>query len=287
MKLLPHLFVPGLLVLLGGCDAPPGSTQRAPESGKEEPRPAGRSSFVASGRTQCVPARKGTIAPAAQHPVIEVLVAPGDRVKKDQVLVKMDDDEPRADVRNKKAVLERARVAAEEARHYLAAAEKAHAKGAMPEINYLAARAAASKTEHDEQAAKAALEGAEAELEHYTVTAPVDGVVSWLDVHVGMVSRPGTTVWGEILDLSEIDARCELAPDQADRVAVGQAAEVRANGKMEAAAAGKVVFVGLAADRASGLVPVVVRVPNPKGALRCEVPVQVRFTEALAGGDAR
>ena len=27
---------------------------------------------------------------------------------------------------------------------------------------------------------------------------------------VGVVSRPDTTVWGEVLDLSEIDVRCEV-----------------------------------------------------------------------------
>ena len=53
--------------------------------------------------------------------------------------------------------------------------------------------------------AQANLEASRAELEHYTVTAPIDGVVSWLDVHPGTVSRPGTTVWGEILDLSELE----------------------------------------------------------------------------------
>jgi hypothetical protein len=97
-----------------------------------------------------------------------------------------------------------------------------------------------------------------------------------------MVSRPGTSLWGEILDLSEIDARCDVTPDQADRLAVGQAAEVRGKGKKNAVA-GKVVFIGIAADRTTGLVPVLVRIPNTgKGALRCEVPVQVRFTEALS-----
>jgi hypothetical protein len=44
-----------------------------------------------------------------------------------------------------------------------------------------------------------------------------------------------------------------------------------------------VVFVGIAADRTTGLVPVSVRLSNAKGALRCGVPVQVRFAEALAG----
>jgi hypothetical protein len=44
--------------------------------------------------------------------------------------------------------------------------------------------------------------------------------------------------------------------------------------------------VGISADRRTGLVPVTVRLPNARGALRCEVPVQVRFTEALADNAA-
>ena len=63
------------------------------------------------------------------------------------------------------------------------------------------------------QAAKAAIDGNKAELEHFTVLAPIDGAINWLDVYLGTVSRPGTTLWGELLDLSEMDARCDLSPE--------------------------------------------------------------------------
>src|SRR5260370_22046995 len=128
----------------------------------------------------------------------------------------------------------------------------------------------------EERVAKAALESAQAELEHFVVTAPIAGVVSWLDVHPGMVSRPGTTVWGEILDLRAIDVHCQLTLEQADRVSVGQAVEVLPDGK-QGAAAGQVVFVGMTADKTTGLVPVVLWLPNPKGHRRCHVPVRVRL----------
>jgi RND family efflux transporter MFP subunit len=287
MKLLPSLSVAGLLILLSGCEQPSPAPQPIPRSDKEEPRFANRPAMEVQGRTQCTPGRKGVIAPVPLHPVIEVRVAPGDRVKKNQVLVRLDDDEPRADVRARKASLETAQITLKEARRHLAAAEKAYSTGAMPEASYHTARTGALKVEQEERVAKAALEAAEAELEHYTITAPIDGVVAWLDVHLGTVSRPGTTVWGEILDLSEIDVRCELPPEQLDRVAVGQAAEVRANAKKVASTVGKVVFVGISADQASGLVPVIVRVPNSKATLRCGIAVQVRFTEAPAIGAAR
>ncbi len=66
---------------------------------------------------------------------------------------------------------------------------------------------------------------------------------------------------------------------------MGQSADVMKNGKKKAGEVGKVVFIGISADKASGLVPVVVRLDNAIECLRCEVPVRVRFQDAtLYGG---
>jgi multidrug efflux pump subunit AcrA (membrane-fusion protein) len=172
-----------------------------------------------------------------------------------------------------------------EARRWLGVAEKLAARGLLPEPQFHAARVALSKAQQDERVAKAALESSQAELEHYTVTAPLDGVIAWLDVVPGMVSRPGTTVWGEILDLSEIDVQCQVTAALADRVKVGQDVWVRQEGPADGCRAGSVVFVGLAADARSGLVPVRVRVQGAAGRLRCNVEVRVRFgTAGTAAG---
>src|SRR5262249_49239076 len=112
-------------------------------------------------------------------------------------------------------------------------------------------------------AAKAALEASQAELEHYTVVAPLDGGGGWLEVTAGTVSRPGTSVWGEVLDLSEVDVLCELTLDQAERVYVGQPAVVTRDGWPDTGRAGRVSFVGVAADPHSERLPVRVRVANP------------------------
>lgn len=256
--------------------SPPYLTER----GSEEAAASAASDILAievPGRTQCILSRKCTIAPVPLHPVVEVLVEPGSRVKKGQVLVKLDDDEAQADVRNKQALLENAKLTLQEARRHLKAVEPTFQQGALPEHRYYEIRVAALKAEKDEQAAQAALDAAKAELEHFEVTAQIEGVVSWLEVHLGMVSRPGTTTWGEILDLREIDVGCELTLDQVDQVAVGQAVEVRKNGKKGVFGIGHVVFVGIKVDKA-GLVTVCVRLPNPGASLRCGEPVQVRFT---------
>jgi multidrug efflux pump subunit AcrA (membrane-fusion protein) len=88
--------------------------------------------FEVPGRTEFVPGRKGMIAPAVLHPVVAIQIAPGDRVKKGQTLVKLDDDEARAEVRAKRAAVENARIALTESRRYFAAAEKAYQSGAFP-----------------------------------------------------------------------------------------------------------------------------------------------------------
>ncbi len=113
-------------------------------------------------------------------------------------------------------------------------------------------------------AAEAELSLAQSELKLYTVTAAIDGEIAWLDVSPGTVTWPGTLIWGEIVDLSELDVRCELWPGQADQVVVGQPADVWLDGNANTIATGKVAFIGKVADRSSGMVPVVVRVPNPK-----------------------
>ena len=57
------------------------------------------------GKTQPAPGHIAIIAPAVLHPVDEVKVTVGTRVKKDQDLIKIDSDEPEADVRAKKSIV--------------------------------------------------------------------------------------------------------------------------------------------------------------------------------------
>lgn len=249
----------------------PGSADKSPTNNQD-------SQFLL-GQTQCVLQRKGIIAPTVLHPVTEVLVSLGDKVKKDQPLVKIDDDEPQADVRGKKANLENAGIVLRESKRYLASLEKLHSQGAIPEQRLHELRAAALKAEMDERAAKAAVDSALAELEHYTVTAPIDGIINKLHVHPGEVSRPGTTVWGEILDLREIDVRFQITVNQADQLKVGDNAEVLAADLTTSYGTGRVVFIGLEANRDNGKLPALVRLANADGKLRCEVPVRVRLVE--------
>jgi cobalt-zinc-cadmium efflux system membrane fusion protein len=211
------------------------------------------------------------------RPVVEVLVGPGDRVTKGQVLIKLFDLEPQSKVRAREQELRSIEAKAQASRRNLDLAERSQQTGALPQTTYNEMRGTALSNEAQVLAAEAELSLAQSELKLYTVTAPIDGEVAWLDVSPGTVTWPGSLIWGEIVDLRELDIRCELSPAQAEQVAVGQSAQVRLEGNAEAVGTGKVVFLGKVADRNSGLVPVVVRVANPQGRLRAEVAVKVLF----------
>jgi RND family efflux transporter MFP subunit len=245
--------------------------------------PPGRTApLEVPGRTRCMIARRGIIASAIPRPVVEVLVHPGDRVTKGQPLIKLFDLEPQAKLRAREHELRSIEARAQASRRILDYAEKTQHTGAIPQTTYNEMRGTALSNEAQALAARAELSLAQSELKLYTVTAPIDGEVAWLDVSPGTVSWPGSLIWGEVVDLRELDVRCDLSPVQAEQVTVGRSAEVRLDGTAEAAGTGKVVFVGKVADRNSGLVPVVVRVDNARGRLRAEVVVNVRFQPARA-----
>jgi len=95
MKMLPLVACGLVLGVLGICelaspaaDAPAASAQPGPMAPLEVP-----------GRTRCMLSRRGIIAAAILRPVVEVLVGPGDRVTKGQVLIKLFDLEAQAKLR--------------------------------------------------------------------------------------------------------------------------------------------------------------------------------------------
>jgi RND family efflux transporter MFP subunit len=221
--------------------------------------------------------RRGIIAAAILRPVVEVLVEPGDQVKKGQPLIKLYDLEAQAKVRVREQDLKSIQAKSLYSHRNLDLADNSRGTGAIPQRSMNDLRATASSNEALVTAAEAELAQAQAELHLYTVRAAIDGEIAWLDVSPGTVSWPGAMTWGELVDLRELDVRCDLAPVQAEQVAVSQPAEILLEGKAEPAGTGKIVFIGKEAERNNGLVPVVIRIANPNQRLRAEVAVKVRF----------
>jgi len=153
--------------------------------------------------------------------VVEVNVQAGQRVEKNQVLVRLDD----ADLR---ARLEQTRAAVEAAR-----ARRDRAQIDYDRIKRLYEQAAASKTEYDQ--ATIALRAAEAELErarhaqreaetildYATIRSPFDGVVIDKLVEPGDTVRPGQVLL-RLYDPSRMQLVARVRESLTRRLAVGQ-----------------------------------------------------------------
>ncbi len=225
--------------------------------------------------------------------------------RRDEVKAQLQEllETPRRDkIEQARADYEKAQVTARAAQQELDKMEPAFKKGAVPEVMYRKTVTALEKARKDEasakeqwlevkrdpvlakiagltaqvRAAEAELQGAQASLDNCTILARTAGVVTGLSVRPGAIVRPGTAVWGEIIDLSEIDIRCELTPAQARQIKAGQEAEVLDEAD-HPLGRGRVIVMSAAADRRTGKLPVLVRFANTDRRLPCYVPAKVSF----------
>ena len=224
-----------------------------------------------SGLTQCAPGRRGIIAPVPLHPVLEVKVVPGQRVKKGQDSSFWTTTK-RGPTCGSSGAARHARQSAGEARRFR--------KGRVGPGNHARAtavrRALPSAKPRRMSGGQGRAHLADAELEHFHVTATVDGIVSRLDVCPGVVARPERP-FGRDRRPPRARRTIDLSPEQADHVAVGQKVEVRTTDGGSAAGR-RDHLIGPVADAKTGHVPVLVRFPNPEERVRCGVNVSVRFT---------
>ena len=100
---------------------------------------------------------RGIISSPILRPVVEVLVGPGDRVTKGQVLIKLYDLEPQAKIRAREKELKSIEAKAQYARKNLENADRSRSTGAMPENVYNEIRATALSYEAQVPAAQAEL----------------------------------------------------------------------------------------------------------------------------------
>jgi RND family efflux transporter MFP subunit len=202
----------GIITFLGGC---------SDESSSRDER-TGPTPFV-----EALPARQGglpleerlsgvvyaqnqvTIRPEIAAPILEVLVRTGERVERDQPLVRLQDDTLKDQLRQSEAAVRLAEASAAEARARVAELEAQAARSRrlaeeelisdleleMELARLDGARAAAAQTEAQVDHARATVEERRSAVRKATVRAPVAGRVGRRDAEVGMLSDPGSALF--------------------------------------------------------------------------------------------
>ncbi len=231
------------------------------------------------------PVEEAEIASQLVGRVVAVGVKDGDSVKKGDLLVKVDDTEPRARLDSARARMERARAAIGQAQAELEKAERDTGRfgrlvgrGASTPTEVLDARsmqvkasAALEMSRHDLAESQAMERTSRQALDWTEIRAPIDGVVSGLDVEVGEVVIAGTTnlpgtVLMTVADLDRMQVRADVDESDVPLVKPGQPAKVY-----------------LQADGDEALPGVVDRV-SPKGKKTAEVVSFETLIRVEAGG---
>ncbi|MDN5347527.1 MAG: HlyD family secretion protein [Clostridia bacterium] len=291
------LLLAGVLIMLsGGCG------RRNPAAGQaQEAVVPVELARVARGDIASPVIVSGTVAPkaevnlVAQVPgkVAEVAVDIGDKVTEGQVLVRLDDRDILARLRQAEALAAQARVNVQQAqanydnaRKSLERTQALFEAGAVPEQQLDQAKTACEVAKVGLEVAQvqvestaASVEQARVALDNTRVKSPLSGVITARMVDPGeMAQGPLLT----IVDLSSVIVTLGITEKDINYLRVGQEVSVEvptaASGKFK----GKVTNISPAADPRLKTYTVKIEIPNPNGVIKPGMTARVTFTGAQA-----
>jgi len=189
--------------------------------------------------------------------IVRLPVEEGDTVKKDQLLVQLDDTEYKAAVNQAKAQLSSANASLDQAQLVYKRQKELFEKKLSSEEQYDMAETELDLAKARYEQAVASLDQARYNLSKTTITSPMNGIVTSLNAEVGEIvmigtmNNPGTVIMA-VSDMSEIEAEVEVDETDIAEVEVGQEAEIEIDAYADTVFKGKVTEIGHSA-RISGL----------------------------------
>ncbi len=157
-----------------------------------------------------------------------VLVEPGDRVHRGQVLARLNPLTAQSQVDGAEATVDELRANAATAQAEFARAEGARDSFSAEEFDRR--RTAALTAKAKAKAAEAQLSESHTRLQRTTVVAPSDGIVLTRAAEVGQIALPGAAPLFRLARGGEIEMRGQVAEQDMPRLKVGQTALVRLEG---------------------------------------------------------
>ena len=209
--------------------------------------------------------KSASIHPSVAGEVMEVAFTAEQRVKKGDVLLRLDDEHQKLAVRLIKVELDRAR---REANRLSRLARSGHASRARLETAQAALQSASVR--HSQ---------ANANLADRTVVAPFDGIIGLTDLSVGDRVDDDTMI-ATLDDRSVILVDFNLPEDYASRVRVGDPIRVRPSTMRDRVLQGTISATGSRIDPASRSLRVRGQIPNPEDTIRpgTSFEVELSFT---------
>lgn len=260
--------------------------------------PARGSGLVASGFV--VARRSATVAARTTGQVVFVGVEEGQRVRKGEILARLNDDAAQANLRSAEAQLNSARAAVGGLSPTLSDAERilkrtkslaqsqfaSNADLTRNEANVASLRAQLGQSQANLAAAQAALQSAQVNLGLHTIRAPFDGVVTEKNAQPGEIISPvsaggGFTRTGicTIVDMESLEIEVDVSEAFIARVTQGQRVEAVLDAYPDFVIPASVIATVPTANRDKATVRVRVAIDQRDARILPEMAVKVTFLE--------
>ncbi|HKB87110.1 MAG TPA: efflux RND transporter periplasmic adaptor subunit [Ignavibacteriaceae bacterium] len=238
-------------------------------------------SLTASGYV--VAQRKASVASKGTGRLEFLGAVEGDRVKKDQVLGRLEDNDIRAQLEEAKANLKLAEADLNDAKNNYNRQTALLKSGATTQMEVDAAEAQYNRVLASIEVAKANLNSAQVALENTLIRAPFDGTVLTKNAEVGEIVAPlgaSSTSRGAIVtmaDMKSLQVEADVSESYIERIKTGQGCEIILDAYPQVSYEGFVDKIVPTADRSKATVLVKVGFKNYDSKVLPEMSAKVLF----------
>jgi HlyD family secretion protein len=277
-----------IAVLIGQIDAPVKVKVVAAEI-----QSPGQSEALLAASGYVVAERKAAVASKATGRLVYLGVVEGDKVKKGEVIARLEDNDVKAELAEAEANLELNDATLSDAKWNYDRDKDLMASGSITQSAYRTAETQYMKAKASVDVAKANVQAAEVAVENTLVRAPFDGTVLTKNADVGEIVAPmagsinarGTVV--TIADMSSLEVEPDVSESNIEKVSQGQPCVITLDAYPDVQYDGYVSKIIPTADRAKGTVTVKVAFNKYDGRVLPEMSAKVMFLGPKDGLNAR
>lgn len=232
--------------------------------------------------------QKAAIASKATGRLVYLGVEEGDRVRKGEVIARIEDQDVLASLAQARANHELAKADLADARQWLERQRTMFASGTTSQAELDAAEARYKRVEANIKSAEAAVRAAEVALENTRIRAPFDGTVLTKNANVGEVVAPFAAAVGSraavvtIADMNSLEVETDVSESNITRVSVGAPCEITLDAYPDRRYQGYVHKIVPTADRAKATVLTKVRFRERDERVLPEMSAKVTFLSKAA-----
>jgi HlyD family secretion protein len=236
--------------------------------------------------------RKAAVASKATGRLEYLGVVEGDRVKKSQVLARLEDTDIRASLDQARANLRLNEADLKDAEQWLARQKTLLEKGVSTQSDYDGAEARYRRVLASIAVAKAMVTGAEVALENTLIRAPFDGTVLTKNADVGEMVAPmaasasSKSAVVTLADMSSLQVEADVSESNIERIVPDQPCEITLDAYPAVRYEGFVAKVVPTADRAKATVMVKVGFGTYDSKVLPEMSAKVLFLTAASRSEA-